>query len=1095
MATLTLVPASATVTGGTITFSTAPGPPLDTTPAQVVPTPTVPLVRDFVFATLDGDIDDAVTSIVVDDVSTFPTDAELAKAPLYLTIESDLVHPATFEIVKLTSVDFTTLTLTVARGELGTTAQAHLSGTMIKGALTADIVRRFRAALASMDRLPPPDGDVFVPGDQVYVRTRGEFTFTGSSYFQQTDFTGDDSAGASGASIIGPSTETTSDAQALALGVTQWTTVQGGFGTPSHYDGRPVSAAMVTSTDPLTNQAQVLRPFGGIEHQLVFAMHLGADGVDAGAVIGATADGKNGWYLSLTPGASPTMYRIESGALTSLGTFGDPLVANTTPDAWVSLYEDVLRVWVRPDPGGAPYTVAYESFSLTPGIARGNNSGFMANSASCASDTNLYWTSIGSSAPVGMGVMRGVTTQLVFAAISGGVPAESPSVVDLSAWRGAEPWTPVGSSVWGTTLTLGPPLLRFESGDTGGLASIISDIRAHDIDVTFAWQNVTDLGSMHGPLLRTSDDGLNGIYLEMNPNTEQMTIRLLVGGVHSVIGYGTTSMPGTTGGLRNLRVICSGNTMCLYDAGDPGNPIPLGVFHLPPMTQDFGGGCIGWHMGNGSACADASLGLSHVILADSIAPSGWQQKPTTHVSSGPPIGIAPVGSVWLDLNASLLYGSFGDGQWQPLTPIVSYGAPSVTVPDRVLAIDLANYALYVSVGGVWNMITDGTDSGGGGGGTARGLVDMGFYGTITGSIFKSDFVHHQGGLLRAVWDDGGGQWQPGTAAMQHWPTDGSDDSFWLHVQDATLDSSGVASLTTSSDASAGLMVHINRLAMDGLHISFDADVPDAASGFSFGWFSSASLLSDIGTPPYKAWAGSLPLARGASGAYGAGNETGNFFAFEPTVGMSHVGSSGFFGASPQPGSAYTTGSHHWDIRLSLDSLQQPGSFQLSIYMDGTKLFTSYAYLDSTSYEGGYFFLGGSTGDSGTTGPVQISNLAIYEAQQWTRIRTNYLRETRVPLMLLNGWTALDAPSWSIEGDRIRLHGSITGGTAGAVICELDSDMRPDTQHCYMPITAYDGVAGAYVTRTLHSYYNTIDIVDSLTTDTIHLDGASIPRWQ
>jgi hypothetical protein len=646
-----------------------------------------------VFASLTADIIDTDTVLAVDDVSSFPTNAELAKAPLYLTIEADLLHPATFEIVKLTSVDITGLTLTVVRGELGTTAQGHSAPTFLKGALTADLVRAFRAELVA-DRVPPPDADVFVPGDRVYLRARGAFTFVGGVRFQQTDFNGDNTLGASGSTTIGPSTEVD---EAGPIGVTHWTIIQGGFGTPVATDpSRSTTSAIVTATDGTTNQAQALRPFGGPEHQVDFNITLGADGVDAGIVLGATADGKYGWYLSLTPGASPTLYRIESGALTSLGTFGGALGTNAVIFGSAVIYDDVLRVWL--ELSGSLNELTTSSFSIAPGLLRGNNAGLMANSASCATDASLCWITIGSSMPVGTGVMRGANRAITFAELISGTPTEEPTTVDPTTFNwGVEPWTPVGSSVWGMFLP-SFPALKFVSGDTSGRASITSDLRARDLDLQFVWAECSDPTAIYGILLRSTADAQNAIYLEMHQDAGLVNVTSLVGGTRADATFASLPLPPNDGGgLRHLRIVLTGNSLYLYDATSA--PILLGEMDIPAMYQDFGGTCIGWMMDSAVACSDSVLGLVQVWPSpvDAGVGSGWVAEPTMRAAATPPVGPAPLGSLWLDTSASMFYVNLGAGQWHSLSPRIVYSAPTDVAPDFTLAIDVSGYQFYVSV--------------------------------------------------------------------------------------------------------------------------------------------------------------------------------------------------------------------------------------------------------------------------------------------------------------------------------------------------------------------------------------------------------------
>lgn len=107
------------------------------------------LYKNFAFCQATVSIGATDLTITVDDTSSLPTNTDLASADFWLTIESTLTHPNTFEIVKLTNVNTGTNVLTVTRGQESTTGQAHSSGAVLKGALTAAMLTRLAPSRAT----------------------------------------------------------------------------------------------------------------------------------------------------------------------------------------------------------------------------------------------------------------------------------------------------------------------------------------------------------------------------------------------------------------------------------------------------------------------------------------------------------------------------------------------------------------------------------------------------------------------------------------------------------------------------------------------------------------------------------------------------------------------------------------------------------------------------------------------------------------------------------------------------------------------------------------------------------------------------------
>lgn len=101
------------------------------------------LYSNFAFCRVTSNVLSTDTTINVDDVSSLPTTAQASAADFYMTFDSALTHPSTFEVVKVTAVG--TSTITVVRAQEGTSAQAHSQGTIMRGALTAGMLARLAA--------------------------------------------------------------------------------------------------------------------------------------------------------------------------------------------------------------------------------------------------------------------------------------------------------------------------------------------------------------------------------------------------------------------------------------------------------------------------------------------------------------------------------------------------------------------------------------------------------------------------------------------------------------------------------------------------------------------------------------------------------------------------------------------------------------------------------------------------------------------------------------------------------------------------------------------------------------------------------------
>lgn len=122
--------------------------------------------RDFTYARTLATLGESDSTIQVDTVERFPPNAILEKSRFMATIESDL-RAGDFEVVRVLEKDESANTLTLQRGAEGTSAAAHPDFTIIKGALTSEMLYRARSVFI-YDDMPAIDYDLFVDGDIVW---------------------------------------------------------------------------------------------------------------------------------------------------------------------------------------------------------------------------------------------------------------------------------------------------------------------------------------------------------------------------------------------------------------------------------------------------------------------------------------------------------------------------------------------------------------------------------------------------------------------------------------------------------------------------------------------------------------------------------------------------------------------------------------------------------------------------------------------------------------------------------------------------------------------------------------------------------------
>lgn len=98
------------------------------------------IYSNFAFCRVTTPCTSTVTSIPVDDVTSLPSNSQVMANDFYMTLDAPLTHPSTYEIIKITGVSGTNLT--VLRAQEGTTGQPIATGTLMRGSLTAGMLAR-----------------------------------------------------------------------------------------------------------------------------------------------------------------------------------------------------------------------------------------------------------------------------------------------------------------------------------------------------------------------------------------------------------------------------------------------------------------------------------------------------------------------------------------------------------------------------------------------------------------------------------------------------------------------------------------------------------------------------------------------------------------------------------------------------------------------------------------------------------------------------------------------------------------------------------------------------------------------------------------
>lgn len=623
--------------------------------------------QDFVFAALTGDIDDTISAWVVDDVTSLPSNALLAKGDFWLVAESALVHPPSFEIVKLTSVDISSSTLTVLRGQRGTAGVAHPAGTLLKGALTTDMLRQIRGGNYGL-QLPPPDGDLFAPGDRFYCTGEGVFyQHTGL----QLRFALESFTPAYTTDSLTDVIPTAGTGGALVGCRLHWHQVEGVIAASA--SGARANNAVPTTASS-SGRALALLNMGSNDFAVRFLQALGAStDVDAGFVFRTNADGSSGYYLSLAPGAPPKLFRIAAGTMSLVFTFTSAdLVTSDLVEFNVRARGDVIDFWYQTS--GTLFSNFHlrASYTETEPFEYGTNIGFLANSTECFTDTNVQWTYLGAPLYARQGLATNNLSEPFFRMDASGAADDQPTT--MTGWLPfTEDWVNI-VGVFGVVTNGGfGQVGRYQSGAVANQAVALQDLHGTDFDVTSWFVMPATAGAEFGLMLRASSDSDDGLYLAI---TDQLNLYAVIGGTVNPAPLATSALPSTDEtGVIGVRVVAVQDYLSVYDGLDTAG-VPLFGISVAGTT---GGSWFGWTLRNAAALADTDLSFYDLQYGDLGLTGGWQAGSNLLVGSGPPRGSRPAGVTWLDSDSGETYLSVGVGQpwrrygrvitaWAAITP-------------------------------------------------------------------------------------------------------------------------------------------------------------------------------------------------------------------------------------------------------------------------------------------------------------------------------------------------------------------------------------------------------------------------------------------
>lgn len=347
------------------------------------------LYRDFVFTRNTVPVAPGDTAITVEDVSLFPSNMLLAKGDFYVAFESTLTYPHTFEICKLTNVNTATKTLTLVRGQAGTTAQGHSIVTYIKGTLTSDMLKRARAAFAGTTA-PTPDADVFLTGDRFYHSGEGRYyAYTGrAGYFIDT-FTRAASTTTTG-STESQTYSSLLGATATLPYTTTWNALTGIWGITASNQAYYASGATTTALQ--------FANIGGTDFDISFDVWASTTaGSDYGIFFRGTADGLYGYYLQFN-GTTAALYRINAGVFTS--TAQTTTYTTGVAHTWRIVANGNNILLYRDGTNTNNYTEVTAGFILASATyLPGANVGMRIGNATGLADTTLYWDNFSATYP------------------------------------------------------------------------------------------------------------------------------------------------------------------------------------------------------------------------------------------------------------------------------------------------------------------------------------------------------------------------------------------------------------------------------------------------------------------------------------------------------------------------------------------------------------------------------------------------------------------------------------------------------------------------------------------------------------------------
>ena len=349
------------------------------------------LYRDFVFTRCTTPVANTDLNVSVEDVSLFPSNGLLARGEFYVAFESSLSYPHTFEICRLTSVNAATKTLTLVRGQGGTTAQAHAIVTYIKGTMTADMLRRARQGFAGTTA-PSPDADLFVTGDRFYNSSENRYyAFTGKAGWLVDTFTR-----AANATTLG-NTETVTTTAGILPPVTSLTIPYvGTWQYPIGVWGVNASGQAYYVSGAVSNVATALVNVGGLDVDFSFDVYASTTaGSDYGIIFRYNADNTYGYYLQFT-GTTATLYRLNNG---TFGTTSQTTTYTTgTAHTWrITAVGNVITVY-RDGTSVISFTESITNLLVATGLV-GSAVGMRIGNATGVGDATLYWDNFRATTP------------------------------------------------------------------------------------------------------------------------------------------------------------------------------------------------------------------------------------------------------------------------------------------------------------------------------------------------------------------------------------------------------------------------------------------------------------------------------------------------------------------------------------------------------------------------------------------------------------------------------------------------------------------------------------------------------------------------